>query len=372
MKKKIIALVLAAVLLAGALALVSCKKKVPEVEYTTVTRITFDAIASVEIIVNFQNNVVAVTPYNDAAEIILSGESFLKTTPDETVAKIAALAANAGYFAAVDSLKLSVSGEGEYVDVISEMIEDETEKALKKAGVEKAIEFVAPATVEELRQLNREVGYYSEEVLASIPDEDLIFAMAQCRVNAAALPDLDFSFAYYSGMDRMSLVHQKNGIAELVKGMGEAHDGAYSEYRAAFLEYEAAANAIDKYLFDNYLSETSEYRALKKAVREALADIESGRQAYDAAVAALEAKKAELVEGYNALIDDFAVEANKLTELETNFSQEIRTEYRAKVMDIFNAALEEEQYFMDTFVSGAEAAINAAKSLNEEFKTKLG
>ena len=106
MKKKIIALVLAAVLLAGALALVSCKKKVPEVEYTTVTRITFDAIASVEIIVNFQNNVVAVTPYNDAAEIILTGESFLKTTPDETVAKIAALAANAGYFAAVDSLKI--------------------------------------------------------------------------------------------------------------------------------------------------------------------------------------------------------------------------------------------------------------------------
>ena len=372
MKKKIIAIVLAAVLLTGALALASCKRKVPEVEYTTVTRITFDAIASVEIIVNFQNNVVAVTPYNDAAEIILTGESFLKTTPDETVAKIATLAANAGYFAAADSLKLSVSGPGAYVEIITEMIVEETEKALKKAGVEKAVEFVEPATVEELRQLNREVGYYSEEVLASIPDEDLIFAMAQCRVSAASLPDLDFSFAYYSGMDRMSLVHQKNGIAELVKGMGEAHDGAYSEYRAAFLKYEAAANAIDQYLLDNYLSETSEYRALKKAVKDALADIENGREAYDAAVSALEAKRAELREGYNALVDDFADEANKLTQLETSFSQEIRTEYRAKVMDIFNAALEAEQYFMDTFTGNVGDSLNAAKSLNEEFKTKVG
>lgn len=369
MKTKITALFAAIVLLIGAVSLVSCNK-VPEVEYTTVTRITFDAIASAEIIVNFQNDVVAVTPFNDAAEIVLSGEDFRKESPDKTVAAIASLCAKAGYLTAVDSIKLSISGEGEYVDVISKMIKKETEKAVKEHGA--SVEFTAPATNEELRQIHREVGYYSEEVLASIPDSDLIFALAQCRVGVLTLPDIDFSFAFFSGVDRMSLVHQKNGIANVIKDMGEAQAETYNDYIAEVGKYEQAADALDKYVYDNYLSPESEYRALKTAVREALADIRNGRAAYDTAVAALEAKRAEIVEGYNALADAFTVEADNLTDHEFAFNQEIRTEYRAKVMDIINAALEAENTFMDTFTAEYKTAIDAANSANAAYKSKIG
>ena len=369
MKKRIISLIAVVALLLSAVSLVSCNK-VPEVPYTTVTRITFDAIASVEIIVNFQNDVVAVTPFNDAAEVLLSGENFLKKAPEEVVSGIAKLAEAAGYLTAVDSVKISVSGSGEYVDVISKMIKKSTEKAVKASGV--SVEFTDPATMGELRQLNREVGYYSEEVLRSIPDADLIFAMAQCRVEAAALPDTDFSYAFFSGVDRMSLVYQKNGIADVVKSVGEAHAETYNEYMAALAEYERAADALDKYVFDSYLSPSSEYRALKTAVREALVDIENGREAYDTAVAALEAKKAELASGYATLVDEFSEEADNLTNLEKAFDKEVVTEYRAKVMDIINASLEEEKKFMDIFTAEYKDAIEAAKNDKEAFKAKLG
>ena len=130
MKKRIIALIAVAALLLSAISLVSCNK-VPEVPYTTVTRITFDAVASAEIIVNFQNDVVCVTPLNEAAEVILVGEDFRKEAPDKVIPEIAKLAEAAGYLTAVDSVKISVSGEGEYVDVISKMIKKSTEKAVK-------------------------------------------------------------------------------------------------------------------------------------------------------------------------------------------------------------------------------------------------
>ena len=369
MKTKITALFAAIVFLIGAVSLVSCNK-VPEVEYTTVTRITFDAIASAEIIVNFQNDVVAVTSFNDAAEVILSGEDFRKESPDKVIAEIAALCAKADYFSAVDKIQLSISGEGEYVDVVSKMIKKETEKAVKKYGV--SVEFTQPATYDELRQIHREVGYYSEEVLASIPDEELIFALAQCRVGALSLPDIDFSFAFFSEVDRMSLVYQKNGIANVIKDMGEAQIETYNDYIAEVGKYEQAADALDKYVYDNYLSPESEYRALKNAVREALAEIKNGREAYDTAVAALEAKRAEIVEGYNELVDAFAVEADNLTDHEFDFNQEIVTEYRAKVMDIINASLEAESTYMDTFNAEYKTAIDAANSANAAFKANIG
>ena len=369
MKRRIIALIAVATLILTAVSLVSCNK-VPEVPYTTVTRITYDAIANVEIIVNFQNDVVAVTPFNDAAEIILAGEDYRKQAPDKVVAEITALAAKAGYLTAAETIKISVSGEGEYVDVISKMIKKETEKAADGYGVK--VEFTESATNEELRQLNREVGYYSEEVLKSIPDSDLIFALAQCRVGVLSLPDMDFGYAFFTGVDRMSLVHQKNGIADIVKNMGDAHTGTYVEYRTALDKYEAAAAALDKLVYDSYLDPTAEYRALKNDVREALANIGSGREAYDTAVAALESKKAEIKERYNALVDAFAVEADNLTALERAFNQEIMTEYRAKAMDIINAALEEEKTFLDKFTSDYKDAITAANTANESFKSKIG
>ena len=170
----------------------------------------------------------------------------------------------------------------------------------------------------------------------------------------------------------MSLVYQKNGIANVIKDMGEAQVETYNDYIAEVGKYEQAADALDKYVYDNYLSPESEYRALKNAVKEALADIKNGSEAYYTAVAALEAKRAEMVEGYNDLVDAFTIEADNLTDHEYAFNQEIRSEYRAKVMDIINASLEEESTFMDKFTAEYKTAIDAANAVNESFKSKIG
>ena len=116
--KKTLILILALAL--AIVSLASCTY-VPTVDSDVITMITIDAGASVELMVNPKNNVSVATPLNDEAAIIMYGEDLTNQKPDEAAAKFVSLAAKAG-FLAEGTVKLSVTGSSDYVEVITELI----------------------------------------------------------------------------------------------------------------------------------------------------------------------------------------------------------------------------------------------------------
>ena len=144
-------LVLILVLALAVASLASCTY-VPTVDADIITMITIDAGASVELMVNPKNNVSVATPLNDQASIIMSGEDLTNRKPDEAAAKFVSLAAKAG-FLAEGTVKLSVTGDSDYAEVITELITKKSVKAMKKEGIKGKVEMVDPISEAELRAL---------------------------------------------------------------------------------------------------------------------------------------------------------------------------------------------------------------------------
>ena len=372
MKKFILPILLALVLVVSALPLSSCTS-VPSVPESTVTRIILDAKAEVEIIVNFKNNVATVTPLNELAEVLLSEETLINMSPDKTAAEIAKLVCKAGLFLAgsQETITLSISGESdsEYVQVITKMIDKKLTKTFGKYDVNITIEHVDPATDDELKALLMDEKLYSENMIDEYVKTEKNFALALARLESVSLPTSVFKYLYFSNLERIGVIHQKEEIANMIEELGEAHTQVLSEYRAAIADVKAASEAIDQFLYDSYLAENSDYQINLDALYDMI--LFRSEDAYNASEEFLYNTdyliKEELAT-YHAAYDE-AIAA--VTEIEGTFEQEIVSKYRSVGIDIQNKVSEYEAGAMDRFKEKYASELEASKNKLNEIKSAI-
>lgn len=277
MKNKLIILLLATVLILSAFT--SCTY-IPKVSYNTVTRITLEAGASVEFIVNRENDVVAVTPLNDEACVLLINEDLLKIAPDKAADKFMTLVLKSGFNG--DKVKLSISGESDYVDVITEMIQKKIQKRLKKFSVNASIEMVEPATVFQLRDIMLDDKLYNELEMSIIGDSELIYYLALSRQETAALPSLPLKKLYYAAKELNVEIYTAEGKLGVLETIKTEYPEAYEVYNEAFNMLKESAAALENAAKELYLGNSTEaidsYYSDFEAKKVALTSIEEAFQ----------------------------------------------------------------------------------------------
>ena len=330
MKRKIIILFIAALLLAATLT--SCTY-VPKVSYDTVTRITLDAGVSVELIVNRENNVVAVTPLNDMACALLINEDLLMTSPDKAIDKIMTLILKGGFDG--DKVLLSISGNSDYVDVITDMIEKKIEKRLKKFKLDATVEIIEPMEADDLRAICLDGHFYTEDEMSMLGDGELIYYLALRRKEGAFLPSLELKSFYFISKECYSEIYFVEGKLGSVETVKDEHPEDYAAYASAFEALKASALALEEAARALYLEEANidltPYYSDLKAKKEAITSLEEGfgkevtyaiRSAYTKTQPELAEKKARFQQTFYDMYKSEIEEAtNALTEMKNELTK---------------------------------------------------
>lgn len=328
MKRKIIILLIAVLLLASALT--SCTY-VPKVSLDTITRITLDAGASVELIVNRENNVVAVTPLNELASALLINEDLLKIAPDKAIDKIMNLALKSGFSG--DKVLLSISGKSDYVDVITGMIEKKINKNLKKFKLDATIEHVEPATAAELRELFESTRLYTEDEMLGIGDDALTYYIALGRQETAFLPSSELKNFYYVSKECHMAIYTSEVKIEILETVKEDYPDAYDAYVGAF----------------DMLKESA--LALEAAARELY--LEASDVALDDYYSDLEAKQIAI------------------NSIEAAFERDVTIAIRSAVYQTQTTLIEKRSTFPKTFYEMYKSEVEAVKNALAEKKNEL-
>lgn len=393
MKKRIVSAILALSLMLGAsLAFCSCGEKVPTAPEGTVTRITVDVNPSVELMVDDQNKVVAVTALNDDGSVLIAGEELVGKTPEEATEIIVSLCVDTGYLVkgeiSVDenSVKISVSGNSEYAEYLKNKIEENTNEFLEKHDINGKVEKIEAAKIEKLRELALETSLFTEEEINAMTEEELYKVISAGRIETALLITSDLRDAYYRAREYEISFVEREATAKIIKGMGGVYNLVYTGYKTALDAYSSAITAIDDFRYDTLVSLDSEYQKSLAALREAKTELLTQRnyvakleingeeyafasvtlgmreETYEKALAAYE----KLGETANATLESL-VEAMRRSEqvlisLEANFSDDIEAELKAHAVELEAAVNSAKDDFFAEFEKAHKDDINAIEA----------
>ena len=403
MKKRIICLSMAILLLLTSMVLVSCGNAEPE--EGSVTRMTVDINPSVEFMVDDENKVVSVTALNDDGSILIVGESFIGKTPEEAVALMVSIATETGYLvegnvaASENTIKISVSGDTKYAEKLLQDVEEAANDTLKALDINGQIEKVEALNEEALRALALSTSLYTEEELAAMTEDQLYAVIAQGRVETALLLTEEMRNAYYAAKEYKISFAEREEVAKVIKSLGGLYTITHSAYKTSLDLYSAAITKLDALRYDLLVSPESDYQKSLVKLREAKVDLlkqktyiaslevdgeeylsatatlqlseenydkalaayeELGRQAnaaMEALIAQLRQAEAKLIELEDTLFDENieAKLAEKATEMEANlnsvkdaFFAEFEAAHAADITAIENALLEKKQELKDS------------------------
>ena len=355
--KKILILILA---LAMAVSALTACTYVPTVGSDVITMIVIDADAKVEIMVNPENRVASVTPLNDVAEILLSGESFIGKKPEEAASGIISIAAKAGLLSDTGrtTVKLSVTGDSDYAEVITKLVSKKMVKTMKNAGIKGSVEIVDPISEDDLRALCLENNYISEENAEYATYKYLLYTLATQRVGYASFPSEEsrFVFRIFKDLD-VELAMKRETLSD-VETVKASFPETYEKYKSAVEAYLSLAEEFKTYCASTYLPADSDYQKALSAVRDSREDSDSA-----AAFTALDfAIKAEIEKYEKALSEKKAA----VDGIESKFIDEIELErhLRSTYLD--------RQARVKTIISTCEADFKAEFSLElEAIKVEL-
>ena len=344
MKSKILILILALVMAVSALA--SCGYvTLPDAAADEITLVTVDADAKVEFVVNPDNKVVAATPLNDLASIVIFNESLTDKAPDEAVAQLISLVAKAG-LVKNGSVKISVTGESEYSKAITEFISKAAVKSLKKEGIDGEVEKVAPITEDELREFCLEKKYIYEEDAYKYTYKDLIYTLAARRVGYAEFPSQELIYLYELFDETFYNSVIKGETLADVETLKDEFPGTYTAYKVAVDAYKLLAADLDSFFHEYYLAKDSQYQKTLSAYRDER-ESASAKEAFDKAA---EAASAE-IEIYREKLDA-ALES--IENIEKTFINEIKLE----------------QHLRQTYNDRLSRVKTELAKINDQFKDK--
>ena len=303
------------------LASLSSCTYIPTVASDVITMITIDADARVEFMVNPENKVVSATPLNDIAAIIIFGEDFKGKKPDEAAADFISISAKAGLISELP-VKLSVSGESDYVDVITEMISKKIVKSMKKAGIKGSVEMVEPMTRDELLALCLENGYIDQENLDNISYNRLVYTLATKRVSSRDFFTEEMKFLYNTlgGLYYDTCIKSET-LTDLSLKQSEAGE-IYAAYSSAVSSYKTALEEFEQFYVSSYFSENSEYQKALGTMRDAKEAVLNGSgsaEALQKATADLSEIISSIKNETNERLSDIKLKLSEINELEKTF-----------------------------------------------------
>ena len=330
--KKITALILSLTLLLGITALVGCGDTASEPKEGTVTRLTIDINPSVELMVDDQNKVIAVTALNDDGAILISGETFIGKTPEEAVELAVSVAADTGYLikgevsADENTVKISVSGNDAYAKSLAEKIETKAKAVMDDLDLKGKIERADALRREGLEALAVANSLYTAEEVAEMTDEELYSIIAESRCEMAGLVTEEMRQMYITAKEYEISFARSEQMTKIMDALG-------------------AAYAVDKMMYENLLAvHQTSIAALEEARYKALIDPDSP---YQKALTALRDSKEELIKQrtYTASLDingeEYASASIQLGLAEDNYQAALETfEALGKSADdAFNGAI---------------------------------
>ena len=396
MKKRIVCLSMALIMLLSSLVLVSCGNSEPE--EGTVTRMTVDINPSVEFMVDDENKVVSITALNDDGSILILGESFIGKTPEEAVELMVSIAAETGYLvegnveANENTVKISVSGDTKYAEKLLKDVEKTASDTLKELDINGQIEKAEALNSEALRTLALSTSLYTEEELSAMTDDQLYAVIAQGRVETALLLTEEMRNAYYSAKEYEISFAEREEVAKVIESLGGLYTITHSAYKISLDLYSSAITKLDELRYDLLVSPESEYQKSLVKLREAKVDLlkqktyvaslevngeeyvsatatlQLREENYDKALAAYEELGRQANAAMEALIAQLRQAEAQLIELEdTLFDENIEAKLAEKATEMeanLNAA--KDAFFAEFEAAHAEDITAIEKSLLEK------
>ena len=404
MKKRIVCLSIAIIMLLSSLILVSCGNAEPE--EGTVTRMTVDINPSVEFMVDDEDRVVSVTALNDDGSILIAGESFIGKTPEEAVELMVSIAAETGYLvegnieASENTVKISVSGDTKYAEELLKDIEKKASETLKELDINGQIEKVEALNTEALRTLALSTSLYTEEEIAAMTDDQLYAIIAQGRVETALLLTEEMRNAYYSAKEYEISFAEREEVAKVIESLGGLYTITHTAYKTSLDLYSSAITKLDELRYELLVSPESEYQKSLVKLREAKVDLlqqktyvaslevngeeyasatatlQLSEENYDKALAAYEELGRQANAAMEALIAQLRQAEAKLIELEdTLFDENIEAKLAEKATEMeANVNAAKDAFFADFEAAHAEditAIENSLLAKKQELKASV-
>lgn len=328
----------------------------------TVTRITIDMNPSVELLVNDQGKVSSAVGLNDDGALLVAGEELVGKTADEALEIVITVAADTGYLVcgkAENTLKLSISGEGEYTEALTKKLKKKANSLFKSLKVTGSVEFADALGIDALRALVAEASLYSEAALAEMDEMQLYRALDEGREETSLVITEEFSRTFLIEKNYKVEVARKKAIASIIEELGEDYLPTLETYKTAIGTYRDAISALNSLRYDTLLSPDSAYQTSLNALREAKTELlkqralvasldendvkytaaelalKTAEAAYEVAFTAFEALGSSANTAIDALIAVIDSAENALTELEeTLFDADLKKELAERSLEI--------------------------------------
>ena len=407
--KRTLSLILAFVLAFGTLAMTGCSTSTAEMpgsgEYTRVA-ITIDSSvesmhlsSSVELMVDDSAHVVSAAPLNDDASLFVVGETFEGMTPGEAIEHVIYTAIDLGYLvkSAIEgdenSIYIITSGASQYAKDLGVSLITKTKDLLAYLDIPGRVEKAKDVTVEEIREMVRNCGLYTDEEIADMNFAQLLIGLAVSRKYAAPFLTDELRAVYMMTKNHKIALAKSEATANVIGGLGNAYDAASGAYNAAVTYYGSTITAIEELSYNILMSPDSAYQQALVKLQEAKATYISLRATLASFTgedrAALEAEVEMAEQLYNQTqenLDQLTLEANvaittltdelykaetKLKELETSlFDHNIKEAMQGKLAEIdakANAA--KDAFFADFEAKYGEDINSAIDKLTDTKKT---
>lgn len=347
------------------MCIVSCGPQQPDPD--TVTRMTVDVNPSVEFMVDSENKVVSVTALNDDGAVLIAGEVFVGKSAEEAVELMLTVAKDTGFIlpetseGEANEVKISVSGDTAYANQLYNSVKSEVEATLNELDIPGTVKKVEAMAREALSAEIAKLGICTEEELDGMTEKELYTALKESRIETAELLTEAMRDVYISAKEYEIKFAKSEATAEIIEAMGGMYTITYNLYKTALDVYSKAINTVEELRYNTFVAEDSAYQQLLAALREAKLELVEKRtyvatleidgeeyasatiqlglaeDAYDSAVAAIQAFAAEADNLFATAISALKSAESALISIEESFTTDIKDKLLEKATELESA-----------------------------------
>ena len=235
----------------------------------------------------------------------------------------------------------------------------------------------ADVTVEELRDMVRNCGLYTEDEIMNMNVAQLLIALAVSRKYAAPFLTDELRAVYMMTKNHKVALAKSNTTANIISGLGNMYSSLSGAYTTLVNYYSSAITSIEELSYNLFMSPDSEYQKALLKLQEAKSTYMSLRATLATFTgedrAALEAEFEMAEQLYNQTqenLDTIMAEANATIESFTNELSLAEEQLRKFEQTLFDYNIKEA---IQSKLAEIDASANAAKdAFFADFEAKYG
>ncbi len=367
MKNKLIAFVLALMMVLPIFGLTSCFGKDKSKKEASVMQV--DINPSVEFVVDTEGKIASVTALNDDGAVILSGEVFVGLTAEEAAAKMVEIAKQTGYISEADNKDITLTVSGGSAENLFASVKASVNAKTSALGIDSAVKKGASLAKDELKALVLQADpAITEEELADMSESDMILLLADARKEYAVLATEDFREAYLQFKDSKLALAEDEAVSDVIEKLGNAYASTLTSYDNAVLALNTAAEAVNTLYNSNFIDENSVYCKAVAKVKEyriCSVEIENATTVQDL-LTLLQQEKYQNLPGISEIIQGLQAGAVMPT-----MQQAVYSMYQPSVVAIINTALAGAETALAVAKAAADQTVAVALNTLEQAKTQL-